>query len=216
MIIVIPGRIWEYIVAGLAIILAPGPSVLFTIARAIAFGRATAVATVFGNSLGMFTISVLVALGLGPVFQHHHLIYQAMQWLGALYLVYLGIEAILHSKAHADAMTSVKEERPTFWQAVRQGFTVGVLNPKGIIFFAAILPEFADSAKGHITAQLVLMGFIFVFLGFFCDSTWGLLAGTLRQWLAAQPQRLVTLRKIGGSVMILLGAITFLNSLLHK
>jgi len=60
------------------------------------------------------------------------------------------------------------------------------------------------------------MGFIFVFLGFFCDSTWGLLAGTLRQWLAAQPQRLVTLRKIGGSVMILLGAITFLNSLLHK
>ena len=202
--------------AGLAIILAPGPSVLFTIARAIAFGRATAVATVLGNSLGMFTISVLVALGLGPVFQHHHLIYQAMQWLGAIYLVYLGIEAIIHSKAHADAMTDVKEERPSFWRAVQQGFTVGVLNPKGIIFFAAILPEFADSSKGHITAQLVLMGFIFVFLGFFCDSTWGMLAGTLRQWLAAEAKRLAMLRKIGGIVMIVLGFITFLNSILHK
>ncbi len=215
MVIVVPGRIWEYIVAGLAIILAPGPSVLFTIARAIAFGRATALATVLGNSLGMFTVSVAVALGLGPIFQHHHLIYISMQWLGALYLVYLGIEAITHSRAHATAMTDLKEDKPSFWQAVRQGYTVGVLNPKGIIFFAAILPEFADSAKGHLTAQLVLMGFIFVFLGFFCDGAWGALAGTLRQWLAANPARLVMLRRIGGAVMILLGLITFTNSLLH-
>lgn len=215
MIIVIPARIWEYIVAGLAIILAPGPSVLFTIARAIAFGRATAVATVLGNSLGMFTVSILVALGLGPIFQHHHLIYVTMQWFGALYLIYLGIDAIAHSKAHADAMTDLKEERPSFWRAVQQGYTVGVLNPKGIIFFAAILPEFADSSKGHLTAQLVLMGFIFVFLGFFCDGTWGMLAGTLRKWLAAKAERLVLLRKIGGVVMIALGIITFANSILH-
>lgn len=215
MVIVIPGRIWEYIVAGLAIILAPGPSVLFTIARAIAYGRATAIASVLGNSLGMFTVSVLVALGLGPIFQHHHLIYISMQWLGALYLIYLGIDAIRHSKAHAESMTTLKESRPTFWQAVRQGYMVGVLNPKGIIFFAAILPEFADSAKGHLTAQLVLMGFIFVFLGFFCDGTWGLLAGALRNWLAADSGRLVNLRRGGGVVMILLGAITFTNSLLH-
>jgi threonine/homoserine/homoserine lactone efflux protein len=214
-IIVIPARILEYIVAGLAIILAPGPSVLFTIARAIAFGRATAVATVLGNSLGMFTVSILVALGLGPIFQHHHLIYVTMQWFGALYLIYLGIDAITHSKAHADAMTDLKEERPSFWRAVRQGYTVGVLNPKGIIFFAAILPEFADSSKGHLTAQLVLMGFIFVFLGFFCDGTWGMLAGTLRKWLAAKAERLVLLRKIGGVVMIALGIITFANSILH-
>ena len=215
MVIVIPGRIWEYIVAGLAIILAPGPSVLFTIARAIAFGRATALATVLGNSLGMFTVSVLVALGLGPIYQHHHLIYISMHWLGAFYLVYLGIDAIRHSAEHAQSMTDIKESKPSFGKAVRQGYTVGVLNPKGIIFFAAILPEFADSSKGHLTAQLVLMGFIFVFLGFFCDGTWGMLAGTLRRWLAAEANRLVLLRKAGGFVMIALGVITFTNSVLH-
>lgn len=213
--IVIPSRIWEYVIAGLAIILAPGPSVLFTIARAIAFGRATAVATVLGNSLGMFTVSLLVALGLGPVFQHHNAIYVSMQWLGALYLVYLGIDAIRHSKAHAGEMVDLKEARPSFLLAVRQGYTVGVLNPKGIIFFAAILPEFADSAKGHLTAQLVLMGLIFVTLGFFCDGSWGMLAGTLRQWLASDANRLVILRRAGGVVMIILGIVTFANSVAH-
>jgi len=93
---------------------------------------------------------------------------------------------------------------------------VGVLNPKGIIFFAAILPQFTDSSKGHLTSQLLLLGFIFVFLGFFCDSAWGILAGSFRNWLASNDRRLVQLRIVGGVVMMGLGIITFVNSLLQK
>ena len=90
----IPSRLWEYLIATILIILAPGPSVLFTIARAIAWGRVAAIATVIGNAAGMFLISVLVALGLGPILQSSKLFYHGIQWAGGGYLIYLGYAAI--------------------------------------------------------------------------------------------------------------------------
>jgi len=93
----IPSRFPEYLVASILIILAPGPSVLFAIARAISWGRAAAIATVAGNALGMFALSVLVAFGLGPILQRSEIAFIAVQVLGGLYLIYLGIEAIRHS-----------------------------------------------------------------------------------------------------------------------
>ena len=78
----IPSRLWEYLIATVLIILAPGPSVLFTIARAIAWGRLAAIATVIGNAFGMFLVSVFVAVGLGPVLQRSQLLYNAIQWAG--------------------------------------------------------------------------------------------------------------------------------------
>jgi threonine/homoserine/homoserine lactone efflux protein len=101
---VIPSRLPEYIVAAMVIILAPGPSVLFVIARAIAWGRKTAVFTVAGNVTGAFALSTLVAIGLGPILQKSDLAYAAIQWGGGLYLVYLGIDAIRHRKIHAEDM----------------------------------------------------------------------------------------------------------------
>ena len=108
--IVIPSRIWEYVVAAVVIILAPGPSVLFVIARAIAWGRATAVATVAGNVLGAFTLSVVVAVGLGPLLQRSHLFYIIIQILGGLYLIYLGIDAIRHSPMHAEEISDHRRQ----------------------------------------------------------------------------------------------------------
>ena len=98
MLIEIPSRFPEYLVAAILIILAPGPSVLFAIARAISWGRAAAIATVAGNALGMFTLSVLVAFGLGPILQRSEIAFISVQVLGGLYLIYLGIEAIRHSR----------------------------------------------------------------------------------------------------------------------
>lgn len=95
---VIPSRLPEYIVAAMVIILAPGPSVLFVIARAIAWGRKTAVFTVAGNVTGAFALSTLVAVGLGPILQRSDLAYAAIQWGGSLYLMYLGVEAIRQRK----------------------------------------------------------------------------------------------------------------------
>ena len=156
--IVVPSRIWEYCIAAMVIILAPGPSVLFVIARAIAWGRATAVATVAGNVTGAFALSVVVAVGLGPILQRSEIAFIAVQILGGLYLVYLGITAIRHSQIHASDMTNQGDIRPSKWRSMREGFWVGALNPKGIVFFAAILPQFVDREAGKITSQLILMG----------------------------------------------------------
>ena len=206
--IVVPTRLWEYCIAAIIIILAPGPSVLFVIARAIAWGRATAVATVAGNVMGAFSLSVVVAVGLGPILQRSDLAFTSVQVLGGCYLVYLGITAIKHSQIHASDMTNQGDVRPSKWKSMREGFWVGALNPKGIVFFAAILPQFVDREAGKVTSQLILMGAIFAVLAFFSDGGWGILAGTIRNWLATEMHRLVKMRVTGGTVMIILGLFT--------
>jgi threonine/homoserine/homoserine lactone efflux protein len=202
---IIPSRLAEYIVAAMIIILAPGPSVLFVIARAIAWGRKVAVFTVAGNVSGSFVLSVFVALGLGPILQRSDLAYTAVQWGGGLYLIYLGIDAIRQRKLHAADMTNQGDSSPTALRSMRDGFWVGALNPKAIVFYAAVLPQFIDRDKGHITSQLILLGAIFSALAFISDGSWGLLAGTARAWLANDSSRLEKLRGTGGSIMILLG-----------
>jgi threonine/homoserine/homoserine lactone efflux protein len=203
--VVIPSRLPEYLIAAMVIILAPGPSVLFVIARAIAWGRATAVFTVAGNVTGAFSLSVFVALGLGPILQRSELAYIAVQWGGGLYLVYLGIDAIRKRSAHAADMTNQGEIAPSIRRSIRDGFWVGALNPKGVVFFAAVLPQFIDRERGSVTAQLILLGAIFAILAFVSDGSWGMLAGTARNWLATDAKRLERLRATGGTIMIILG-----------
>jgi len=185
--------------------LAPGPSVLFVIARAIAWGRATAVFTVAGNVTGAFSLSVFVALGLGPVLERSELAYIAVQWGGGLYLMYLGIEAIWKRSVHAADMANQGDIAPSIRRSVRDGFWVGALNPKGVVFFAAVLPQFIDRERGSITAQLIFLGAVFAVLAFVSDGSWGVLAGTARNWLATDSKRLEKLRATGGVIMILLG-----------
>lgn len=202
---IIPTRLPEYIVAAMVIILAPGPSVLFVIARAIAWGRKTAVFTVAGNVTGAFVLSTFVAFGLGPILQSSDIAYIAVQWGGGLYLVYLGIDAIRHREVQAADMTNQGDVAPSVRRSMRDGFWVGALNPKGLVFYAAVLPQFIDRERGHVTSQLVLLGAIFSLLAFISDGSWGLLAGTARQWLATDPKRLERLRATGGTIMMILG-----------
>jgi threonine/homoserine/homoserine lactone efflux protein len=209
---VIPSRIFEYIIAAMIIILAPGPSVLFVIARAIAWGRKIAVFTVAGNVTGAFVLSSLVAFGLGPILSSSALAYSAVQWGGGGYLVYLGISAIRARKIHAADMRNQGGSVPTFWRSVRDGFWVGALNPKGLVFYAAVLPQFVDIERVHVTSQLLLLGALFSILAFISDGTWGLLAGTARAWLASDEKRLENLRSIGGIVMITLGLLVIASA----
>lgn len=209
---IIPSRIFEYIVAAMIIILAPGPSVLFVIARAIAWGRKVAVYTVAGNVTGAFFLSSIVAFGLGPILSRSHFAYSAVQWGGGGYLVYLGISAIRARKIHAADMRNQGGSVPNFWRSVRDGFWVGALNPKGLVFYAAVLPQFVDIERGQVTAQLLLLGALFSILAFISDGSWGLLAGTARAWLASDEKRLEKLRAIGGSVMIILGLLVIASA----
>lgn len=194
-----------YLITSAVIMLAPGPSVMFTIARAVAYGRLMSFLTVLGNAAGMLVLSAFIALGLGPVLQSSKLLFSVVQWLGGFYLVWLGIDAIRHRVVHAAGMTEQVATAPTRWQTVRQGFVVGILNPKALVYFAAALPQFVDPEVGPIWLQLFTLGALFCLLAVISDGTYGILAGTLRERLAAAPERLVQLRVVGGLVMIGLG-----------
>ena len=210
----IPSRFWEFLIATVLIILAPGPSVLFTIARAISWGRIAAIATVIGNAFGMFLVSVLVAVGLGPVIQNSTVLYHGIQWAGGGYLIYLGYLAIKASAIDAQGMQSAEGLKPNFFTSVKNGFWVGVLNPKSIVFFAAILPQFVDQGKENLTAQLLFLGSIFALVALISDGTYGILAGTIRAWLAGDMRRLIFMRRFGGVVMIALGIFTIASAVI--
>jgi threonine/homoserine/homoserine lactone efflux protein len=213
---VIPTHFGEYLLAAFVIILAPGPSVLFVIARAIAWGRKIAVLTVAGNVTGFFTISLIISIGLGPLLQKSDLAYAAIQWGGGAYLIYLGIDAIRHRRVHAGEMTNQGDVAPTTFRSMRDGFWVGFLNPKALVFNAAILPQFVDRNRGSVTAQLILLGATFAVIAFLSDGTWGLLAGTARTWLATDARRLERLRFTGGAVIVVLGISVIIAAVVSK
>jgi threonine/homoserine/homoserine lactone efflux protein len=136
-----------------------------------------------------------------------------VQWGGGLYLIYLGIDAIAKRAVHASDMTNQGPVGPTPLQSMRDGFWVGVLNPKAIVFFAAVLPQFVDIKGSKVTQQLLFLGLTFCVLAFFSDGMWGLLAGTARDWLAKSNTRLEKLRATGGSVMIVLGIAVLISAI---
>jgi len=166
---VIPSRLFEYVIAAYLIILAPGPSVLFIVARAISWGKKIALATATGNVSGSFVLATLTALGIGPILQRSELAYIAVQWGGGLYLMYLGLDAIRKRAVHADEMTDTSGGAPTVLRTWREGFVVGVLNPKAIVFYAAVCPQFIDRDRGHVTWQLWFLGLVFCMFGAFTN-----------------------------------------------
>jgi threonine/homoserine/homoserine lactone efflux protein len=203
----------EFFIASITIIMVPGPSVLFTLARGVAWGREVAVLTVLGNSIGTLILSVIVAVGLGPLLSHSKTFSITLQLAGGLYLLWLGIGAMRHRHAHAAAMAQREEYRPSNVHVIRQGFTVGILNPKSLVFFAAVFPHFVNRTKGSVTVQLLVFGVIFSVMAFLSDGTWGMIAGTAREWLSSSPNRLVVLRTVGACVMMTLGVIIVVSAL---
>jgi threonine/homoserine/homoserine lactone efflux protein len=202
-----------FFLASIVIIMVPGPSVLFTLARGVAWGRTVAVLTVLGNSIGTLLLSVVVAVGLGPLLAHSKTFSVILQIAGGCYLLWLGLDALRHRHAHAHAMTRREDVRPSRIHVIRQGFTVGVLNPKSLVFFVAVFPHFVDRTKGNVTLQLLLFGCIFSVMAFCSDGTWGLIAGTAREWLSGSPKRLVVLRTTGACVMMTLGTLILVSAL---
>ena len=184
----------------------PGPSVLFTISRALTVGRRAALLTVVGNELGLCVQVVAVAFGVGAVLQRSAQVITVIKLAGAVYLVFLGVQAIRHRRSMAEALAArVTPVRPL--RAIRDGFVVGVANPKTIVFFIAGLPEFTTTAPGHlpVPAQMLILGALFPVIALVLDSAWAAIAGTGRQWLVGSPRRLALIGGTGGLVMIGLG-----------
>ena len=190
--------------AALVIIAIPGPSVLFVIGRALSYGRTVALMSVLGNSLGLLLVMFLVALGLGAVVAESYAVFLTIKLVGAAYMVWLGVQAFRHRKAiHVDD-TLLRAAMP--WQrAVRQGFLVGVSNPKAFMMFAAVLPQFVARDHGHVTAQMLVLGTLAFLIGLVSDGLWALLASRLRSWFNASPERGRALGAVGGTSMVGLG-----------
>ena len=138
-----------FTITALVLIAIPGPSVLFTVSRAIVLGRVAGVATVAGNTVGAFTQVVAVAFGIGPLVERSVALFTVLKLAGACYLMYLGVQAIRHRRSLAEAL-GAEVERKTAARIVVDGFTVGVTNPKVIVFFAAMLPQFVDRQAGDV------------------------------------------------------------------
>jgi threonine/homoserine/homoserine lactone efflux protein len=194
-----------FVVIALVLILVPGPSVLFVVTRSLTLGRAAGVATVVGNTTGVYVQVIAVALGLGALVQESIAVFTAIKLCGAAYLVYLGVQAFRHRRTLAAALHAPVEPK-VLRRILTDGFLVGLFNPKVIVFFMAVLPQFVDRSAGSVPAQLLLLGAIFCAIGLLCDSLWALLAGAARAWLVSSPRRLAAIGGTGGLVMIGLGA----------
>jgi threonine/homoserine/homoserine lactone efflux protein len=197
---------WEnllaFTIASVAIIVIPGPSVLFVIGRSIALGRRAGLLSVLGNTLGLIPAVLAVAFGVGAIVAASVVAFTVIKIAGALYLIWLGIQAIRHRHAQAHL---TPETRTSPWKLLRQGFIVGITNPKTIAFFLAVLPQFVAPKAGAVWLQLLVLGLVFLVLALACDSIWALTAGTARAWFARSPRRIATLSGTGGVMMIGLG-----------
>ncbi len=195
-----------FIAISLVIIAIPGPSVLFAISRALVLGRKGAVLTVVGNGIGVFVQAVTVAVGVGILIQENEVLLHGIRLAGAAFLLYLGVQAIRHRRegivfdGEAPALNSK--------HIMRESFIVGISNPKTIVFFSAIFPQFVNPAWGFIPLQMLQLGVIFVFFGISGDAVYAFAAGAARDWFAGDPKRVVIMRTIGGSAMVTLAIVT--------
>jgi threonine/homoserine/homoserine lactone efflux protein len=200
-----PTHLLQFVLISWLLILAPGPNVLFVISQSLRQGRAAGLAAVTGGQLGCFVQVLAVAFGIGEIVEESATVFTVIKLAGAVYIVYLGVQAIRHRKSLAAALDRPAERKPAY-RMLADGFVVGVTNPKAIVYFAAVLPQFADRAAGHVPLQIVLLGTIFAAIALVSDSIWAIAAGYARGWFARSPGRLSAIGGTGGLVMIGIGA----------
>lgn len=197
-------RLAAFVAMSFLLIIIPGPSVLFVIGRALAHGRRAALMSVVGNTAGCYVLVFAVSFGIGTIVERSLIVFTVLKLAGAAYLVFLGVRAWQHRGALA-ADPVVVPPRGGALRTLREGFVVGVTNPKTIVFFAAVLPQFVDRSAGHVPGQMLLLGLIFSGIALICDSSWGVAASAARSWFARSPRRLSAVGGAGGLAMIGLG-----------
>ncbi|WP_432478709.1 LysE family translocator [Nocardioides sp. GXQ0305] len=202
-----PHLLLGFLALSAVISVVPGPSVLFATSRAIAHGRAVGLWTVAGNSLGGYVLVVAVACGLGTLVAASTTVFTVVKLLGAAYLVWLGARTLLAARASHESTPEVARHRLRGGSAarVREGFVVGVSNPKTTVFLVAVLPQFVDPDRGPVVAQMLLIGLAGAVVQLVSDGAWALGAGQLRTWFARRPSRRTALEATGGLTMLGLG-----------
>ena len=198
-----------FVIAALVLLVTPGPAVLYIVTRSIDQGRRAGLVSMLGVHVGTLVHVAAAAVGLSAVLVASATAFTALKWLGAAYLVYLGVRRILDRTA----TTTVASDRPRpLRRAFLDGVLVNTLNPKTALFFLAFLPQFVDLSRGRPEAQILGLGLLFVLLGTLTDGAYALSAGTAARWLRGRPRFLASERWVSGSVYIGLGVVAAVSS----
>jgi threonine/homoserine/homoserine lactone efflux protein len=198
-----------FIPAALALLLIPGPAVLYIVARSMEQGRKAGLVSVAAIETGNVFHAVAAALGLSAILLSSALAFDLVKYLGAAYLIYLGVRK-LTTRDEAEQVQN--GERRSLGRIYSQGVVVAVLNPKTALFFFAFLPQFVDATRGAVGLQFLLLGLIFVGIAIVTDSLYALAAGTAGRWLRGNLRYLRFQRYLSGTVYIGLGLTAALSS----
>ncbi len=197
-----------FMAATLALLLVPGPAVLYIIARGIDQGRLAGLASAAGIATGSLFHVFAAALGLSAILASSSLAFSVVKYLGAAYLIYLGVRTLLTRPDPAEPL----DRRPrTRRELFRQGVVVQVLNPKIALFFLAFLPQFVDPTRGNVTGQTLFFGGLLMVMGLCTDSLYAVISGSAGDWLKRQPAFASAQRYVAGLVFIGLGVTTALT-----
>jgi len=198
-----------FVLAALVLLLTPGPAVLYIVARSIDQGRRAGLVSMLGVHAGTLVHIAAAAAGVSALLAASATAFSAVKYLGAAYLVYLGVRRIL---ARAPTVGDGPARERRLRRAFLDGVVVNVLNPKTALFFLAFLPQFVDVPRGHVGTQILVLGGIFVALGLITDGGFALTAGTAAQWLRGHPRFLASERWVSGGMYIGLGVAAALTS----
>jgi threonine/homoserine/homoserine lactone efflux protein len=197
-----PGRFALFVAASWALVVAPGPDMLYVITRGMSHGRRAGILSALGVIAGILVHTTAAALGLSMILQTSALAFMIIKFAGALYLLYLGVKTWFDKSAfQVHAISSAASPGTLFGQGVLSN----VLNPKVAIFFLAFLPQFVDRENGNVTVQMIVLGMTFALFGLCFLLVVGYSAGSIGKWLTRQPQYTHLLRRLASSILIILG-----------
>ena len=200
-----PAALAVFVVASIVLLVVPGPAVLFIVARSVQHGRLSGIVSTAGISTGALVHVIGAALGLAAILMSSVMAFNVVKYLGAAYLVYLGIRTLL---APAGEVIEGKQQRRSLWKDYRQGMVVSLLNPKMTLFLFAFLPQFVDPARGAVWIQIMSLGGLFIAMGFVSDSLYAILAGTVGNWFRSNHRFLSSRKYLSGLTYIGLGLLT--------
>ena len=192
-----------FAIASIALLVIPGPAVIYVLNRSVADGRNTALAGVAGLEIGNFMHVIAATLGLSAIIAASATAFSTVKWAGALYLVFIGIRTLITRPSPPDSRSTSATNRKAF----TQGIVVNTLNPKVALFFLSYLPQFIDPDRGSPALQSFVLGSIFVVLGCCSDATYALTASALRDRLLTGRTLPFVQRYVAGSVFVALGVV---------
>lgn len=197
-----------FVVAALALLLVPGPAVVYVVARSVEGGRPAGLVSVLGVEMGTLVHVAFAAAGLSAILASSATAFSVVKWLGVAYLIWLGLQRLLVRDENGDAPPDVRPE--PLARVFGQSVLIQVLNPKVALFFLAFLPQFVDPSRGAAWTQVVVLGGTLAALGLLTDGLYALLGGTAGDWLKrrnASARFRHAQRYVSGGIYLALGAV---------